>query len=128
MIDGILCEAIAVSLRARYPSVYVGLPQDDGRISMPCLILELRSDSIVGSPLERGHFTILVCSQADDATPSQHAEFTHDVATFMRTLTIASDRVRLYNYPVTVASDQQHAERHWQTPLTYTLGFGPVNL
>ena len=124
MIDGILAQAIAASLRAEFPNVYVGIPQDDASIAMPALLMQLRSDFVVGSTLERGTLTINVCSQADDTTPADHAQLCLDVATFMRTITIDSDAVQLDGI-VTASADEQHAERHWQTPLVYTIGFSP---
>ena len=124
MIDGFLCEAIAESLRSEFPNVYVGIPQDDGRITMPAIILQLRSDFVVGSPYERGHLTVMVCSQADDTDPHAHSQFVYDVSQFMRTITIDSDVVQLYGI-VTSSGDEAHAERHWQTPLLYIVGFAP---
>jgi len=125
MIGAVLCEAIQTALQGAFPSVYVGLPQDNERITMPAIVLELRSDAVVGSPLERGTLTALVASQADDTTPAAHAQFVADVGAFMRTLTIDSDAVQLHGI-VTASSDAQHAERHWQTPLTFIVGFSPI--
>jgi hypothetical protein len=122
MIDGFLAEAIAESLKAAFPNVYVGVPQDDGRITMPAILLQLRSDFLLGSPYQRGHLTLMVCSQADDTDPHAHAQFTYDVSQFMR-----SDVVALLGV-VAAAGDEAHAERHWQTPLLYTLGYVPKNL
>jgi hypothetical protein len=124
MIDGFLAEAIADSLRAKFQNVYVGMPQDDGRISMPAIIIQLRSEFVLGSPYERGHLTILVSSQADDSTPHAHNLLVYNVSQFMRTITISSDVVQLLGV-VTASGDEQHAERHWQTPLNYTIGFSP---
>jgi hypothetical protein len=124
MVDAFLAEAIADKLRTQFPNVYVGLPQDDGRITMPAVVLELRSDFVLGSPLERGHLTVLVSSQADDSTPEEHATFVKAVGDYMRTITITSNVVQLYGI-VAATSDQQHAERHWQTPLAFTVGFSP---
>jgi hypothetical protein len=124
MIDGYLAEAIAAKLRIEFPNVYVGIPQDDGKISMPAIVMQLRSDFVLGSPLERGHLTINVCSQADDVTPDQHTAFVYRVSQFMRTISINSDKVKLDGI-VTASADEQHAERHWQTPLVYTIGFSP---
>jgi hypothetical protein len=124
MIDGILAQAIATSIKAAFPNVYVGIPQDDGRITMPAITLQLRSDFVVGSPLERGTLTVMVSSQADDTTPADHAQFCYNVSAFMRTLSIQSDVVKLDGL-VTASADEQHAERHWQTPLVYTIGFSP---
>lgn len=124
MMDQFLAEAIVASLKAEFPTVYVGLPQDDGRITLPAITLQLRSDFVLGSPLERGHLTVMVSSQADDTEPHAHAQFVYRVSQFMRTITITSDVVELAGI-VSVSADEQHAERHWQTPLVYTVGFLP---
>jgi len=124
MIDGILSQAIATAISGAFPNVYIGTPQDNDSIAMPAILMQLRSDFVVGSTLERGTLTINVCSQADDTTPAEHAQFCLDVATFMRTITIDSDAVQLDGI-VTSNADEQYTERHWQTPLVYILGFSP---
>jgi hypothetical protein len=124
MIDGILAQAIATAISGAFPNVYIGTPQDNDSIAMPAILMQLRSDFVVGSTLERGTLTLNVCSQADDTTPAEHAKFCLDVATFMRTISITSDVVQLDGL-VTASADEQHAERHWQTPLVYTIGFSP---
>jgi hypothetical protein len=124
MIDGILAQAIATAISGAFPNVHIGTPQDNDSIAMPAILMQLRSDFVVGSTLERGTLTLNVCSQADDTTPEEHAQFCLDVATYMRTLSITSDVVQLDGL-VTASADEQHAERHWQTPLVYTIGFSP---
>jgi len=124
MIDGILAQSIATAISSAFPNVYIGTPQDNDSIAMPAILMQLRSDFVVGSTLERGTLTLNVCSQADDTTPAEHAQFCLGVATFMRTLSITSDVVQLDGL-VTASADEQHAERHWQTPLVYTIGFSP---
>jgi len=119
-----LCEAIQPLLQAAFPDVYVGLPQDDGRISMPAITMQMRASSVLGSPLERGTLTLNVCSQADDTTPDAHAQFVYNVGEFMRTLAISNERVHLAGL-VSTESDEAHGERHWQTPLSYIVGFTP---
>ena len=42
----------------------------------------------------------------------------------MDTLEIDSDVVQIYGY-VSKSSDNVNEERHWNTNLTYTLGYGP---
>lgn len=124
MIDGALVQSIAQYLRGTFPGVYVGLPQDDGAISMPAIILQLRSDFVVGSPLQRGNLTVSIMSQADDTTPEEHADFQFAVSGAMRAILDAGNIPELDGV-VPVGADEQHAERHWATAQTYTLGFSP---
>jgi hypothetical protein len=84
----------------------------------------LRSDSVVGSPLGRGQLTVIPCSQADDTTPADHVAFVAAVDSFMRSISITSTVVQLAGI-VAVSDDSAHAERHWQTPLQYIVGFSP---
>jgi len=125
MIGGILAAAIADALKAEFPDVYVGEPQDNERVTSPAILLQLRSDSVVGSPLGRGQLTVIAVSQADDTTPADHIQFVANVDSFMRTISITSTVVQLAGI-VAVSDDSAHAERHWQTPLQYIVGFSPV--
>ena len=119
-----LCEAIQALLQTAFPGVYVGLPQDDGRITMPCITMQIRASSVLGSPLERGTLTLHICSQADDTTPEAHATFVYNVGQAMRGIVVSNDKVHLAGI-VPTDSDEAHAERHWQTPLSFTVGFTP---
>jgi len=125
MIGGILAAAIADALKAEFPDIYVGEPQDNERVTSPAILLQLRSDSVVGSPLGRGQLTVIPCSQADDTTPADHVAFVATVDSFMRAISITSTVVQLAGI-VAVSDDSAHAERHWQTPLQYIVGFSPV--
>jgi hypothetical protein len=125
MIDGIFCEAVAAYLAPLFPGVFVGVPQNNERITMPAIVLELRADNIVGSPLQRGQLIVGVASQADDTDPHDHAQFALTVSDAMRGLTISSSVVALHGI-VSASSDSAHGERHWQTNLTYTVGFSPL--
>lgn len=124
MIGAYLCQAIQEAAQTAFPGVYVGLAQDNERITLPAITLQLRATSVVGSRLERGTLTVNVASQADDSTPAEHAAFVESVGDFMRTLTVSTDKVYLAGL-VSTDSDEMHAERHWQTPLTYIVGFTP---
>jgi len=126
MTDGILCEAIRVALETSFPGVYVGLPQDNEAIPMPSIILELQSDVVVGSPLQRGSLNVNVCSQADDSNPNAHSIFSAEVDQAMRTISLTEGAVQLYGI-VCMSTDLRRAERHWQTLLKYVLGFGPTS-
>lgn len=124
MIGAYLCKAIQTAAQAAFPGVYVGLAQDNERITLPAITLQLRAQAVVGSRLERGTLVVNVVSQADDTTPDDHAAFVEAVGNFMRTLTVSTEKVYLAGL-VSTDSDEAHAERHWQTPLSYIVGFTP---
>lgn len=124
MTDGILCEAIRAALLLVFPNVYVGLPQDDGSIPMPCILFELQSDVVVGSPLQRGNLNVHVCSQADDTTPHAHSVFEAQVDAAVRSIVLQSQVVQLYGV-VCQSVNLLREERHWKTSLNYVIGYGP---
>ena len=124
MTDGILSAAVQAALSLALPGVYVGEPQDDQPIPAQCVLMELQSDVVVGSPLQRGTLTLNAVSQADDYSRADHAEFTAAVDAAMRALEIDSDVVQLYGV-VAQSTDNLREERHWRTAMPYTIGFGP---
>ena len=124
MISNFLTAEIATGLREEFSGVFVGEPQDSERITSPAILLAMRSESVVGSPLGRGNLTVTACSQADETTPAEHATFVSNVDTFMRSISITSNVVSLLGI-VAVSDEAAHAERHWQTPLQYIVGFSP---
>lgn len=124
MTDGLIAAAIQAALSTSLPGVYVGEPQDDQPIPARAVLMELQSDVVVGSPLQRGTLTLNAISQADDYTRAQHAEFTAAVDLAMRTLTVDSEAVQLYGV-VAQSTDNLREERHWRTSLPYVIGFGP---
>ena len=125
MTDGLLCEAIREALLLEYPTLYVGLPQDNAAIPSPAVLLELQSDVVVGSPLQRGTLTVHVCSQADDTTPEDHAAFSADIDASMRAITWTPTGVQLYGI-VCQSTNLLREERHWRTAINYVLGYGPT--
>lgn len=124
MTDGLIAAAIQAALATSLPGVYVGEPQDDQPIPARAVLMELQSDVVVGSPLQRGTLTLNAISQADDYTRAQHAEFTAAVDLAMRTISITSATVQLYGV-VAQSTDNLREERHWRTSLPYIIGFGP---
>jgi hypothetical protein len=125
MIDLVMCEAIQATLQAELGTgVYVGLPHDNERITFPCVLLDLRGSSLLKSPLWTGQLTAAVGHQADDSTVEEHAELVAQVSTILNDLTITSDAVQLYGI-VSKSSDNVNQERHWNTNLVYTMGYGP---
>lgn len=126
MTGGLLCEEIKSQLQAAFPAVYVGLPQDDGRVTLPAIRLQLQSDVVVGSPLERGHLTVMAESQADDTTPTDHEFFARNVDSFMRGISINTTGVTLAGI-VAENNSEDHQDRHWKTILNYIIGFFPTS-
>lgn len=123
-LDLAMCDAIRNSLQTAFPLVYVGLPHDGTRITMPAILLNLQGNSLLNSPLWTGTLTVGIGQQADDTTVEQHITFVKAVSDFMETLEINSDAVQIYGI-VSKSSDNVNEERHWNTNLTFTLGYGP---
>ena len=113
-LDLAMCEAIRGSLQTAFPDVFVGLPHDHERITMPAILLNLQGNSLLNSPLWTGTLTIGIGQQADDTTVEQHIAFVKDVSDFMDTLEIDSDVVQIYGF-VSKSSDNVNEERHWNT-------------
>jgi len=124
MIDGMFSEAVQAALSLVLPGIYVGEPQDNAPIPSQSVLMELQSDIVVGSPLQRGTLTLNVLSQADDFTKADQAAFAAAVDAVMRSLTLDSDAVQLYGV-VAQSTDNLREERHWRTSLPYIVGFGP---
>ena len=126
MTDGVFSAAVQAALSLALPGVYVGEPQDDQPIPAQAVLMELQTDIVVGSPLQRGTLTLNVISQADDFSKADQAEFAAAVDAAMRTLTLDSDAVQLYGV-VAQSTDNLREERHWRTSMPYTVGFGPIS-
>jgi hypothetical protein len=126
MTDGLLCEAIKGALLLEFPELYVGLPQDNAAIPAQCVLLELQSDIVVGSPLQRGTLTVHCCSQADDTTPDEHFAFAASIDAAMRTISWIPAGVQLYGI-VCQSTNLLREERHWRTSTNYVLGYGPTS-
>ena len=125
MTDGAFSDAVQAALSLALPGVYVGEPQDDQPIPSQAVLMELQTDIVVGSPLQRGTLTLNVISQADDFSKADQAEFAAAVDAAMRTITLDSDAVQLYGV-VAQSTDNLREERHWRTSMPYTVGFGPT--
>ena len=125
MTDGVFSEAVQAALSLALPGVYVGEPQDNAPIPSQSVLMELQSDIVVGSPLQRGTLTLNVLSQADDFSKADQAAFASAVDTAMRSLTLDSDAVQLYGV-VAQSTDNLREERHWRTSMPYIVGFGPT--
>jgi hypothetical protein len=107
-----------------FTGVYIGLPHDGESITMPCILLDLRGDALVGGPLQRGALTVAVMSQADDSTVGEHIELVQQATTAIKACTGSGSAVQIYGV-VPTSSEAQNTERHWITNLQFTMGYGP---
>ena len=124
MMDGAFSAAVQAALSLALPGVYVGEPQDDQPIPAKAVLMELESEVVVGSALQRGTLTLHVISQADDYTKLQHSDFVQDVDFATRTLNLVSTEVSLFGV-VAQSTNSLRDDRHWRTVLPYVVGFGP---
>lgn len=124
MIDLLTCEVIRDEIAPDFTGIYIGLPHDGESITMPCILLDLRGDALVGGPLQRGALTVAVMSQADDSTVAEHIALVQQVTDAIKAVTGAGSAVQVYGV-VATSSEAQNTERHWITNLQFTLGYGP---
>jgi hypothetical protein len=124
MIDLLTCEVIRDEIAPDFSGVYIGLPHDGESITMPCILLDLRGDALVGGPLQRGALTVAVMSQADDSTVAEHIELVQEVTNAIKGVTGSGFAIQIYGV-VATSSEAQNTERHWITNLQFTLGYGP---
>lgn len=124
MIDLLTCEVIRDEIAPDFAGVYIGLPHDGDAITMPCVLLDLRGEALVGGPLQRGALTVAVMSQADDSTVQQHIDLVGEVTAAIKAVTGSGSAIQIYGV-VATSSEAQNTERHWITNLQFTLGYGP---
>jgi hypothetical protein len=124
VIDLLTCEVIRDEIAPDFTGVYIGLPHDGESITMPCILLDLRGDALVGGPLQRGALTVAVMSQADDSTVQEHIDLVQQATTAIKACTGSGSAVQIYGV-VPTNSEAQNTERHWITNLQFTMGYGP---
>jgi len=124
-LDLATCAAFQTKLQEAYPSLFVGLPHDNERITFPAIVLNLQGSSLLNSPLWTGQLSLAAMQQADDSTAQQHIDFVAGIAAEMDGITLDSDVVQLYGI-ISKTSENQNTDRHWITTLTYTIGYGPT--
>jgi len=124
MIDLLTCEVIRTEIAPDLTGVYIGLPHDGESITLPCVLLDLRGDALVGGPLQRGALTVAVMSQADESTIQEHIELVQQVTDAIKGATGAGSAIQIYGV-VPTSSEAQNTERHWITNLQFTMGYGP---
>lgn len=121
MIDLQIAKVISDRLREEF-GVYVGAPLASDSIVLPAILLEIDSDIVVGSPLQRGSLKVAVQSSADDSTAEAHAAFASAVDAFLRAQEIDDSGLRMWP-PVAMRSNNAVTDRHWETQGEYTIGF-----
>lgn len=121
MIDLQISKVLSDRLRAEF-DVYVGAPLASESIVLPAILLEIDSDIVLGSPLQRGSLKVAVQSSADDSTAEAHAAFAAAVDAFLRAQEIDDSGLRMWP-PVASRSANSVTDRHWETQAEYTIGF-----
>jgi hypothetical protein len=121
MIDLQISKILSDRLREEF-DCYVGAPLASATIVLPAILLEIDSDIVVGSPLQRGSLKVAVQSSADDSTADAHAAFALAVDAFLRAQEIDDSGLKMWK-PVASKSTNAASERHWETQAEYTIGF-----
>lgn len=124
MIDLQLAKILAGRLREEF-DCYVGAPLSPESIVLPAILIEIDSEVVVNSPLQRGTLKVAAQSSADDSTADAHADFAAAVDAFLRAQTIDDAPVKMWP-PVAQRMINATTDRHWETQLEYVLGFEAV--
>lgn len=122
MIDLKLVQEIAAHLRPLFPTVYVGGQHENTPITLPALLLDMKSEGVVGGPLQRGTLTAEISSQADDSNPASHADLTKGIGEAINSLTGVYGPIFIAGV-VYESSDSFRSERHFQTNLQFIVGY-----
>ena len=122
MIDLYLAKLLCQQLQTAFPDVYVGRPMSADDITLPAILVDIESDVVVGSPLQRGTLTVSVQSSATDATADEHGDLAALVDGVIRPLEVDMPAVKMWP-PVANRVSEDRQENRWITTITYTIGF-----
>ena len=127
MIDLKLIQQISLALRDLFPDIYIGGQHENPPITLPAVLMDMKSEGVVGGPLNRGTLTAEVTSQADESNPSDHGELVKQISSAIIALTGSEDEIKIAGV-VYSGSDSFRAERHFQTNLQFIVGYHEANL
>lgn len=127
MIDLILIQQIAAALRDAFPDIYIGGQHENTPITLPAVLLDIKSEGVVGGPLNRGTLTAEVTSQADESNPADHGGLVRQISNAIIALTGSEDQIKIAGV-VYNSSDSFRAERHFQTNVQFIVGYHEANL
>lgn len=125
MIDLPLCQAIRDTLAPEFPGVFIGVPHEPASISIPACILNLSGEAVIGGPLVRGSLEVTVMTSCNEYTTQQHADLVKSVAEAVTEVVIESEIVNLYGVVPTTTKSETDGN-HFQTILTFIIGYGPT--
>lgn len=123
MIDLSLLQLIKTKIEQEFDGFYIGLQHDSDKITLPAVFLDVTSEAIVGGPLYKGNLLVHILTQADDQTLEEHSEIVLNINNFIKYLIVSSGDVKIFGI-VPVQTNTSRAERHFQTSLTFVIGFG----
>lgn len=123
MIDLSLLKLIKTKIEEQFDGFYIGLQHDSDKIVLPAVFLDVTSEAIVGGPLYKGNLLVHILTQADDQTLEEHSEIVLNINNFIKYLIVSSGDVKIFGI-VPIQTNTSRAERHFQTSLTFVIGFG----
>jgi hypothetical protein len=126
VIDLKLIQQITNLLKPQFPGLYIGGQHENTPITLPAVLLDMKSDGVVGGPLHRGTLTVEVTSQADESNPSLHGDLVENVGAAIDALTGSTGYATIAGV-VYNSSDSFRAERHFQTNLQFIIGYHEAN-
>lgn len=121
MIDLAISLELQSRFQAQFPDCYVGTPISKETITLPAILIDLTSQTVLGSPLQVGDLTIHVQSSSEDSDYESHMLLSAEVDDFMRAQTFDEGGAKLWP-PVAKSSAQNAIEQRWTTSIGYTVG------
>jgi hypothetical protein len=101
------------------------VPHEPASISIPACILNLSGEAVTGGPLVRGSLEVTVMTSCNEYTTQQHADLVKSVAEAVTEVVIESEIVNLYGVVPTTTKSETDGN-HFQTILTFIIGYGPT--